>query len=181
MTDKKQAPASGEREARPAGGVNRASGGAQGAGAHTSGAHGGAARDDAALAQQARGWLAELFAPWVQALRLQPERVSAGEVVLRLPFDPKLCRVGGTVCGQALMSAADTAMVIAVSSQLGEFRPMTTVTLTTSFMRAVADDDVLITARVLKPGRTLTFGEIEIASARDGKVAAHVTTTYAML
>lgn len=181
MTDKKQAPAAGEREARPAGGGDRASGGGEGVVVAGGGAQGGGADGDAALAQQARGWLADLFAPWVQALRLQPERVSAGEVVLRLPFDPKLCRVGGTVCGQALMSAADTAMVIAISSRLGEFRPMTTVTLTTSFMRTVSDDDVLITARVLKPGRTLTFGEIEIASARDGKAAAHVTTTYAML
>ncbi len=136
---------------------------------------------DDALVAAARGWLADLFAPWVQALRLQPERVVPGEAVLRLPFDAQLCRVGGTVCGQALMSAADTAMVIAISAQLGEFRPMTTVTLTTSFMRAIADDDVLVTARVLKPGRTLAFGEIELASARDGRIAAHVTTTYAML
>jgi len=136
---------------------------------------------DDALAAAARGWLADLFAPWVQALHLRPERVVPGEAVLRLPFDGQLCRVGGTVCGQALMSAADTAMVIAISAQLGEFRPMTTVTLTTSFMRAIADDDVLITARVLKPGRTLAFGEIELAPARDGRIAAHVTTTYAML
>jgi acyl-coenzyme A thioesterase PaaI-like protein len=101
--------------------------------------------------------------------------------VLRLPFDARLCRVGGTICGQALMAAADTSMVIAISAHLGGFRPMTTVSQTTSFMRAVADDDVLVTARVLKPGRTLCFGEIELASARDGRLAAHVTTTYAML
>ncbi len=79
------------------------------------------------------------------------------------------------------MAAADTAMVIAVASQLGEFRPMTTVSQTTSFMRPVADSDVIVTARVLKPGRTLTFGEIEMAAERDGKLAAHVTTTYALL
>jgi len=130
---------------------------------------------------QARGWLSELFAPWVQALRLAPVTVGPNAVVLRLPFDESLCRVGGTVCGQALMSAADTAMVIAISAQLGEFRPMTTVSLTTSFMRPIAQGDALITARVIKPGRTLTFGEIEIVSASDGKVAVHATTTYAML
>lgn len=133
------------------------------------------------LVAQAQGWLDDLFAPWVRALKLRPERVSPGEAVLRLPFDPQLCRVGGTVCGQALMAAADTAMVIAIAAQLGEFRPMTTVTLTTSFMRAISDDDVIVTARVVKPGRTLTFGEITLASARDGKAAAQVTTTYAML
>ena len=136
---------------------------------------------DEALRALAQGWLADLFAPWVQALRLAPIRVVPGEATLRLPFDPALARVGGTVCGQALMAAADTAMVIAVASQLGEFRPMTTVSQTTSFMRPVADSDVIVTARVLKPGRTLTFGEIEMAGERDGKLAAHVTTTYALL
>lgn len=141
----------------------------------------GPADGDAVLLSIAQGWLSDLFAPWVQALRLQPQRVVPGEARLLLPFDPALCRVGGTICGQALMAAADTSMVIAIASQLGEFRPMTTVSQTTSFMRAVADSDVILTARVLKPGRTLTFGEIELASAADGKLAAHVTTTYAML
>lgn len=135
---------------------------------------------EAALAEAARGWLRDLFAPWVQALNLQVTRAVPGEVVLRLPFDPSLCREGGTICGQALMAAADTAMVLAISAQLGGFKPMTTVSLTTSFMRAVAGGDVTVTARVLKPGRTLTFGEIEMAGG-DGKLAAHVTTTYAML
>jgi uncharacterized protein (TIGR00369 family) len=133
------------------------------------------------LRTMAQGWLAELFAPWVQELRLMPERVLPGEAQLRLPFDAKLCRVGGTICGQALMSAADTAMVIAISAQLGEFRPMTTVNLNTAFMRAVSEDDVIITARVLKPGRTMCFGQVDMMSAADGKLAAQVTTTYAML
>jgi uncharacterized protein (TIGR00369 family) len=99
--------------------------------------------------------------------------------VLRLPFDPALCREGGTICGQALMAAADTAMVLAICAHQGGFRPMTTVSLNTSFMRAIAGGDVRVTARVLKPGRTLCFGEIELAGA-DGRIAVHATTTYAM-
>ena len=129
----------------------------------------------------AQRMLAELFAPWVQALGLRVEAVGGGEATLRLPFDASLSRVGGTVCGQAMMAAADTAMVLAISSQLGEFRPMTTVTLNTSFMRPVAGADLLVVARVLKPGRSLVFGEIEMSSAADGRLAAHATTTYALI
>jgi uncharacterized protein (TIGR00369 family) len=136
--------------------------------------------DSAAIAQ-AQAWLDELFAPWVRALRLRPEAVSPQGVTLRLPFDESLCRVGGTVCGQALMSAANTAMVIAIAAQLGEFKPMTTVTLTTHFMRPIAQGDALVRARVSKPGRSITFGEIEIVSAADGKLAVQASTTYAML
>ena len=58
------------------------------------------------------------------------------------------------------MTAADTAMVIAVSAALGEFRPMATVGQTISFLRPVANDDVLVEARVLRLGRTLAFGEV---------------------
>ncbi len=133
------------------------------------------------MLQEAEKWLAELFAPWVQALNLRPLRLADGEAELLLPFDADLCRVGGTICGQALMAAADTAMVFAIASQLGEFRPMTTVSQTISFMRPVAAGDVRVVARVLKPGRTLFFGEIELSGAADGKLAAHATTTYAML
>jgi len=86
----------------------------------------------------AQAVLAENFAPWVQALGLTVEAVAADAATLRLPFDPRLVRVGGTVCGQALMTAADTAMVIAVSAALGGFRPMATVGQTISFLRPVA-------------------------------------------
>jgi uncharacterized protein (TIGR00369 family) len=130
---------------------------------------------------EARVWLGELFAPWVQELGLQVESAAGGEATLLLPFDPRLTRVGGTICGQALMAAADTSMVIAMASQLGGFRPMTTVSVSTSFLRAVADGDVRIVARVLKPGRTLAFGEVRLSGAADDRLAAHATITLAML
>jgi acyl-coenzyme A thioesterase PaaI-like protein len=97
-----------------------------------------------------------------------------------LPFSPSLCRVGGTICGQALMASADTAMVIAISAALGGFKPMTTVGQTISFMRPIAGADTLVHAHVIKLGRTLAFGEIEMRSAGDA-FAAHGTTTYALL
>ncbi len=133
------------------------------------------------LATLADGWLQDLFAPWVKALRLRVESVSAAEAVLVLPFDPQLCREGGTLCGQSLMAAADTAMVIAIAASFGQFKPMTTVTLNTSFMRAVSGGDVRLTARVLKPGRTMVFAEVELAGVADGKLAAHITGTCALL
>ena len=130
---------------------------------------------------QAQQLLHENFAPWVQALGLIVESCDDGEARLRLPFHPSLVRVGGTICGQALMSAADTAMVIAISSSQGGFRPMATVSQNTSFMRAIAGADVDVVARVLKPGRSLVFGEVEMRARGDAKLAAHVTTTYALV
>lgn len=132
------------------------------------------------LTMAARGWLQDLVSPWVKDLNLQIEKVDAKAARLRLPFDQKLCREGGTICGQALVSASDTAMIMAIGGFLGGFRPMTTVNLNISFMRPVADSDVTLTARVIKPGKTLTFGEIELTGP-DEKTVAHATCTYAML
>lgn len=104
--------------------------------------------------------LTENFAPWIQALNLTVEQTTPTATTLRLPWHPTLAREGGTLCGQALMAAADTATVIAISAARGAFCPMTTVQQNTTFQRPIKDTDVLITARVTKLGRTLAFAEI---------------------
>lgn len=135
---------------------------------------------EAISAAQGQAILAENFAPWVLALRLEVLSCAEGVAELRLPFDAALVRVGGTICGQALMSAADTAMVIAISASLGGFKPMATVSQNISFMRPIAGKDVRVTARVLKPGKTLVFGEIEMRAEGEERLAVHATTTYAL-
>jgi len=129
----------------------------------------------------AQAILAANFAAWVQDLGLNVESVGEGRAVLRMPFSDRLVRIGGTVCGQALMSAADTAMVIAVSASFGGFKPVTTVSQNVSFMRPVAGKDVLVEARVIRLGKTLAFGEIVLRADGDERPAAHATTTYAIL
>lgn len=129
----------------------------------------------------AQGILADNFAAWVLDLGLSVESVAAGGAILRLPYSDRLVRVGGTICGQALMSAADTAMVIALAGVFGAFRPVTTVSQNVTFMRPIAKADVLIEAQVLRQGRTLAFGEIVLRAAGDERAAVHATTTYAIL
>ena len=125
--------------------------------------------------------LSDWFAPWVQALDLRVESFQTDEVVLRLPQNDQLARIGGMVCGQALMAAADTAMVLAIVTQLGTRRPMTTVQLNTSFLKPLSGQDARITARVLRAGKSLVFGEIDIGGANDGRSVCRASTTYALL
>ena len=126
--------------------------------------------------------LRTMVSPWVTELDLRVLEARAGEVVLALPVAPRLVHGGGVRCGQAMMAAADTAMVLVISSQLGGFRPMTTVQLQTSFLRPIAGDggEARLVARVLRLGKSLVFGEIELLDAA-GRLAAHATTTYALL
>ena len=122
------------------------------------------------------------FAPWVRQLGLRVRSAHDGEVRLALPIAPLHVHGGGVLCGQTVMAAADTAMVLAVMSRLGSFRPMTTVQLQTSFLRPIPRDseEVLLTARILRRGKSLAFGEISVRTA-DGRLAAQSTTTYALL
>jgi uncharacterized protein (TIGR00369 family) len=126
--------------------------------------------------------LERVAAPWVAELGLRVQRAGSGDVVLVLPVAARLVHGGGVLCGQAMMAAADTAMILAIASKLGGFKPMTTVQLQTSFLRPIAGDsgDASVTARVLRLGKNLVLGEIQIANAQ-GELAAHATTTYALL
>ena len=141
---------------------------------------------------EARRVLVNVFAPWVQDLGLSgsgvecvPPPGAADDwqpgAILRMAFSERLCRHGGIVCGQALMALADTAMVLAILAANRGYRPMTTVDQTTHFMRAVSRSDVLADARVVRLGRTMSFGRVTLSSATDNKPVAMVSSAFAML
>lgn len=134
---------------------------------------------DTAFLQEA---LQNVFAEWVRLLDLRLISAAPGEVVLALPVHARHVHAGGVMSGQTLMAAADSAMVLAVMSKLGEFRPMTTVQLQTTFLRPVAPDagEATVSASVLRLGRNLAFGEVRITTGA-GVLAAHATTTCALL
>jgi uncharacterized protein (TIGR00369 family) len=142
--------------------------------------------------EEARRVLGDVFAPWVRDLGLSvtgieyaPPPGAAADwqpgAILRMAFSERLCRNGGIVCGQALMALADTAMVIALVTANRGYRPMTTVDQTTHFMRAATSSDVLADARVIRLGRTMSFGRVTLSGASDNKPVAMVSSAFAML
>lgn len=126
--------------------------------------------------------LATVFAEWVRQLDLRVLDAQHGEVLLALPVTDRHVHAGNVMSGQTLMAAADTAMVLAIMTRAGGFRPMATVQLQTTFLRPVpADSGVArVRAKVLRMGDNLAFGDIHITTA-DDLLAAHATTTYALL
>ncbi|WP_328350202.1 PaaI family thioesterase [Streptomyces sp. NBC_00445] len=125
--------------------------------------------------------IADNFAPWVLELGLSVETLGDHRAMLRLPWSQRLAREGGALSGQALMAAADTATVIAVSAARGGYGPMTTVQQSTSFQRAVTGADVLIEAVVTKLGRRMAFADITMTDGSSGELAARASTVYALL
>jgi uncharacterized protein (TIGR00369 family) len=131
--------------------------------------------------EEARRILAELTAPCVRELGITVEAVAANRVRLKMRNAPDVRHAGDVVCGQALMSLADTAMVVALSAALGRFLPMTTVTQTTHFLRAIRDGDMVAECRILRMGRNLAFGDVMIYAEGGIDPAVQVTSTYALI
>jgi acyl-coenzyme A thioesterase PaaI-like protein len=59
---------------------------------------------------------------------------------------------------------------------------MTTVQLQTSFVRPVPKDSgkVSVIVRLLRFGKSLSYGDVDFLTS-GGKLAAHATTTYALI
>lgn len=135
--------------------------------------------------------LVEVVAPWVQELGLLVERIEATPpaganldwqpgAVIRLPFTRKLCRDSGSVCSQALMSVADTAMMLACAAAWDGYRPMNAVDQTMHFLRA-ANFDVLAEARIIRVSRASTFGRVTLFGAADKRPVGMVSAAYTPL
>jgi acyl-coenzyme A thioesterase PaaI-like protein len=125
--------------------------------------------------------LSEFFAPWVQAMALEVVEATPQSIILRLPNTSALTRTGNMVCGQAMMAAADTAMALAVFNHFGQFTPCTTVQMSSSFLKPLIKDDGLLTATVVRAGKSLVFGEVDLRNAVDGKSVFRTSLTYALV
>ena len=128
---------------------------------------------------QAQAIFEEGFAPWVRTLGITVEAIGPEGARLRMKYGDHLTRTGGMICGQALMSLADTAMVLAVCGAAGGYRPMTTVGQSTSLMRAISNVDVIAEARIIRLGRTLGFCEVVMRGDGEDRTSVHATSTMA--
>lgn len=125
--------------------------------------------------------LTENFAPWVLDLGLRVLEAGPRHSTLLLPWSGRLAREGGSLSGQAMMAAADTATVIAVTAARGGFVPMTTVQQSTSFQRPVLGADLVVRAEITKLGRTLAFADIVMTLTGSTDPVARASAVYALL
>jgi uncharacterized protein (TIGR00369 family) len=108
------------------------------------------------------------------------EEVWHGGCRLRLRYDKRALRPGGTLVGAAMMSLGDFAMYVAVLSAIGWVPLAVTTNLTINFLKKPAARDLLAQAGLIKLGKRLAVGEIAIHSDGDDELVAHVTSTYSI-
>ena len=100
---------------------------------------------------------------------------------LRQRYNKGMLRPGGTISGPTLMALADCAMYVVLLSAIGPVGLAVTTNLNINFLRKGAPgQDVLAEARLLKLGKRLAVGEVNLLSGTSPDPIAHVTSTYSI-
>jgi uncharacterized protein (TIGR00369 family) len=123
-------------------------------------------------------FLGENFADWVRDLQLDVTEVSESHTISRMPNSARLTRVGGIISGQALMTMADTTMVLATAGFFGSFRPVATTNFTCQFLRPGVGDWIVCRADIVRAGKSMAFVEAEMVAEPSGKPVARAQATF---
>ena len=130
--------------------------------------------------KEAQNLLSSVTAPWIQDLDLQIVSISELKCKFTLNYSEKLVRAGNIICGQAIVSAADTAMIVAVISAIGKYQEITTVDISCKYLRPLLRGGSIET-EILKLGQRLVVGRITVKDIESSKSAAEISCTYARL
>ena len=131
--------------------------------------------------KKAQNFLNSVTAPWIQDLNLQIDSISKWKCRFTLNYSERLVRTGDIICGQAIVSAADTAMIVAVISAIGKYQEITTVDISCKYLRPILRRGGSIETEILKVGQRLIVGRISIIDIESNKLAAEISCTYARL
>jgi uncharacterized protein (TIGR00369 family) len=109
------------------------------------------------------------------------ERADGETCLVRQRYHERMLRPGGTISGPTLMALADCAMYVVLLSAIGRVSLAVTTNLNINFLRrAPPGQDVLAAARLLKLGKRLAVGEVNLLSGTAPDPVAHVTLTYSI-
>jgi uncharacterized protein (TIGR00369 family) len=100
---------------------------------------------------------------------------------VRLNVQARNIRPGGTVSGPAMFTLADYAVYVAIIANLGEpgIEAVTT-NLNINFLAKPEPRDLTAHARLIRLGRRLAVGEVELMSDGSPDMVAHAIATYAL-
>jgi uncharacterized protein (TIGR00369 family) len=109
------------------------------------------------------------------------ESADGNSCLLRQRYGEQMLRPGGTVSGPTLMALADYAMFVVLLSAIGPVGLAVTTNLNINFLRkGQPGQDVLAAARLLKLGKRLAVGEVNLLSGTSTDPIAHMTATYSI-
>ncbi|WP_136248456.1 PaaI family thioesterase [Halomonas borealis] len=109
------------------------------------------------------------------------EGVGEHRATMSLAIEDEHLRPGASVSGPTLMGLADVCLYVAILAQIGPEPMAVTSDLHCRFLRRPRGDrDLIANARLLKLGRRLAVGEVQLFSDGEDDPVALVTATYVL-
>ena len=108
------------------------------------------------------------------------DEVAHGFARVRQDFQKTSLRPGGTISGPTLMALADVATYVAILASIGWAPLAVTTSLNINFLRKPAPTALIAEARLIKLGKRLAVGEVDIRSEGEADLIAHATSTYSI-
>jgi uncharacterized protein (TIGR00369 family) len=106
--------------------------------------------------------------------------LARGYAELKLALRPELLQYQGVAHGGVLAALADTAVAVALMTEVGLAMNFTTVDLHMFYFAPARGPLVHARARIVKPGRRINVGEVDIVDDA-GKLLARSIVTYIVL
>lgn len=111
-------------------------------------------------------------APFERLLGMEIKAAAEGRAVLTMPFVRPLAQGKGLLHGGALVSLADTAVVMAIKSLLPENSHFATISLETNFIKPVRQGIVTARARVERREERTLWGRATVYDESEAEVLA---------
>ena len=109
------------------------------------------------------------------------EQVGDQTATVRHKIGHDELRPGGTVSGPVMMSVADVALYVALLGEVGIVPLAVTTSLNINFLRKPSpENDVIGVCKLIKAGRTLVVGEVNLYSEGQEQPVAHAVGTYSI-
>lgn len=113
--------------------------------------------------------------------KIDIDEVGDRSAIIRHRIGKEELRPGGTVAGPVSMLLADVVIYVAILGELGRVPLTVTTSLNINFLRKPsANSDLIAHCKLIKVGRTLVIGEVDLYSEGKPELVAHVVGTYAV-
>ena len=130
---------------------------------------------------QAKDWETEKArmnkAPYFQLLGMKVVELAEGYARLIVPVEERMNSILGGLHGGVLSSLSDSAVAMALFTIIEPDDKPVTVELNINYLRPVQGDQAIAEAHIVKRGRTIAVGDVDITD-KSGRLIAKSRATY---
>jgi uncharacterized protein (TIGR00369 family) len=129
-------------------------------------------------AEEITAFLDEVFPGSMENFTIEDVQPMTSRI--RMPFQTRQLRPGGTISGPSLMALADTGLWVALLAMIGREPLSVTSHLDIDFLRKPAPVDVIAHTTLHKLGKRLVVGTVLMYSDGEDMPCARASVTYAI-